>query len=200
MKAALLLLWLAVPARADESPFLEEARQLAAAEGPRLVRLARATLEGAVVRGELQPAVVGPQHPAPFGVFVTLVSGKITRGCFGSMEPRGRSLEELVTEAAVGAARFDPRSRPVRAGELDHLQIILSIVGPMVPVLSVAEVDPKRMGLLVRSGSRGSVLLPGEARTARGSYDRNLRQASIRKGDPIEMFRFRTVTVYEHRR
>ena len=116
------------------------------------------------------------------------------------MEPRGRSLEDLVTEAAVGAARFDPRSKPVRAGELEQIQVILSIVGPMVPVVSVSEVDPKRMGLLVRAGSRGSVLLPGEAKTARWEYERNLRQAGIRKGEPIEMFRFRTVTVYEHRR
>jgi len=140
------------------------------------------------------------RRPAPFGIFITLVRAGKVRGCYGTMEPLHRSLEALVTEAALGAARFDPRSKPVTARELNKIQIILSIVGPTVPVVSIAEVDAKREGLLLRKGDKHSVLLPGEARTASWQLTRSLRQAGIRPGQSYEMFRFRTVTVYERGR
>lgn len=198
--AVLLALACALPARADDSPFLRQARALAGTDGHRMVVLARDTLTRVVQDGVLDPEIPTPaagRTPAPFGVFVTLVKGTTVRGCYGSMDPVGKTLEELVVEAAVGAARFDPRSRPLGAAELGRVQVILSIVGPTVPVLTMSEVDPKREGLLVRSGSRSSVLLPGEARTSTWQLRRSLRQAGIRAGEPVEMFRFRTVTVYE---
>lgn len=185
------------PASASEPGFLTTARVVVARHGGELMSLARKTLDAAVLRGQLDPAVPEPGTPAPFGVFVTLVKGKETRGCFGSMEPGGKSLEALVIEGAVGAARLDPRVKPVSSSELAEVQIILSFVGPTVPVLTMSEVDPKRHGLMVRAGERRSVLLPGEAKTATWSLRRNLRQAGIGRRDPYEMFRFRTVTLYE---
>lgn len=190
-------------ASADESPFLEQARLLKSTDGVRLVTMARAILEGVVLEGELDPAIPVPeskQKAAPFGLFVTLVKGKQTRGCYGSMVPTGRTLEDLLVEATVGAARLDPRSKPIHQRELDHIQIIVSIVGPTIPVLEISEVDSKREGLLVRSGDKRAVLLPGEAKTGRWQLKRSLRQARIRRGEPREMFRFRTVTVYERGR
>lgn len=187
-------------ASASEPPFVAEARGVVAEHGQGLLTLARRTLEEVVDRGIIDPELTIPaaaQTPAPFGLFVTLVRGGVTRGCYGTMDPLGKSLERLVMDAAVGAARFDPRSRPIRQDELRDLQIILSFVGPTVPVLTAAEVDPKRHGLMVRSGERRSVLLPGEAKTASWSLKRNLRQAGIRRAERYEMFRFRTVTLYE---
>ncbi|MFT5430701.1 MAG: AMMECR1 domain-containing protein [Myxococcota bacterium] len=199
--ACLMVLMLSWPeiGQADHSPFLEQARGVKAAEGNRLVKLARQTLVGAVERGELDPTIEPREKPsvAPFGVFVTLVKNGHVRGCYGSMEPRGKTLDELVVEGAIGAARFDPRTRPLGPAELHQVQIIVSIVGPRVPVLTMTEVDPKTHGLLVRNGDRTSVLLPGEAKTASWQLKRSLRQAGIRRGDPREMFRFRTVTIYE---
>ncbi|MBT9560576.1 MAG: AMMECR1 family protein [Myxococcales bacterium] len=184
-------------ASASEPGFLTTARVIVARHGSDLMALARRTLDDAVLRGELDPTVEAPGTPAPFGVFVTLVKDKETRGCFGSMEPGGKSLEALVIEGAVGAARLDPRVRPLSSAELQTVQIILSFVGPTVPVLTMGELDPKRHGLMVRAGERRSVLLPGEAKTASWSLRRNLRQAGIRRREPYEMFRFRTVTIYE---
>ncbi len=196
---AVLLVFVAATAQADESPFLEQARALKGKEGLRMVTLAREVITRVVVDGEIEPRVrIRPtRDPAPFGVFVTLVKRGKVRGCYGSMEPMGKPLDELVVEAAVGAARFDPRSSPVRQDELHRIQVIVSIVGPTVPVLTMSEVDSKRMGLLVRLGDKKSVLLPGEAKTASWQLKRNLRQAGIKPGDSYEMFRFRTVTVYE---
>ena len=200
---AALVLLCASPALAEESPFLQRARALAGIEGPRLARLARTILTRVVADGDLDPDVPVPeakQVPAPFGIFVTLVRGGHVRGCFGTMEPLGKTLEALVTEATLGAARFDRRSAPLRPAELERTQIILSVVGPPTPVITMSEVDPKRHGLLVRAGDKSSVLLPGEAKTASWQLRRSLRQAGIRRGQTYEMFRFRTVTVYERTR
>lgn len=204
LAVALVALLLPMAATADESPFLERARALEATHGIYLVRIAREVITRVVEEGEIEPTPrSAAERPTPsrFGLFVTLVKNGKVRGCYGSMEPRGQTLEDLVVDAAVGAARFDHRSAPLRADELAHVQVIVSIVGPTVPVLSMSEVDAKRMGLLVRaSRDRSSVLLPGEAKTASWQLTRSLRQAGIRRGEPYEMFRFRTVTVYERGR
>ncbi len=200
---SLSLMGLSFSAQADESPFLEQARLLKSTDGIRLVRMARQIIETVVLEGQLDPAIPVPEakrKAAPFGLFVTLVKGKETRGCYGSMEPTGRTLEALLVEAAVGAARLDPRSRPVHQRELDQIQVIVSIVGPTIPVVDISEVDPKREGLLVRKGEKHAVLLPGEAKTSRWQLKKTLRQARIRRNEPREMFRFRTVTIYERGR
>ncbi len=184
-------------AAAEESPFLETARPFAALHGPRLVALARATLDRVVLHGDSDPPTPPQGVPAPFGVFITLVRDGDVRGCYGTMEPSSRSVEGLVVDATLGAARQDPRNRPIAGHELGRIEIVLSFAGPTIPMLAMTEVDPKREGLLVRAGLRNSVLLPGEARTARWQLQRSLRQAGIRRGEAYEMFRFRTVTVYE---
>lgn len=199
MSLAGLMIVVAALTPADESPFLEQARSLKGIEGTRLMELARVTLDRVVEDGDLDPPLPKKETPASFGVFVTLVKRGAVRGCYGSMEPSGKTLEQLVVEAALGASRFDPRSKPLRTDELAQVQIIISIVGPTVPVVTMSEVDPKIDGLMVRSGDRKSVLLPGEARTARWQLKRNLRQAGIRRDQPYEKFRFRTVTIYEKR-
>ena len=202
VKLAPLLIALALllpgASTAHEAPFAATARLVVARHGADLLRLARQTLVTVVDRGVIDPPIPVPpqdQHPAPMGVFVTLVRNGTVRGCFGSMDPQGKTLEALVVEAALGAARFDPRSKPVRQAELSELQVILSLVGPTVPVLSIAEVDAKHQGLMVRAGEKRSVLLPGEAKTASWSLRRNLRQAGIRRREHYEMFRFHTVTL-----
>ena len=73
------------PALASEPGFVSTARVVVARHGSDLMALARATLDGAVLRSELDPVVPMPGTPAPFGVFVTLVKDQETRGCFGSM-------------------------------------------------------------------------------------------------------------------
>ena len=184
----------------DRSPFLERAQVIKATDGDRLVRLARNTIVKVVRYGDTAPLAsrVEREAPAPFGVFVTLVNHRgVTRGCFGSMESMGRTLSELVVEAALGASRYDVRVRPIANSELDELQVIVSLVGPQVPVVTMSEVDPERHGLLIRAGSRHSVLLPGEARTSKWQLKRSLRQVGIQRGQPYDMFRFRTVTIYE---
>ncbi|GMV43101.1 MAG: hypothetical protein AMXMBFR64_48170 [Myxococcales bacterium] len=178
--------------------FREIAEPVAITDGRALVALARAALEAAA-RGEPlpEPPTAG-RDPAPFGVFVTAVRDRKVRGCFGRLDPGGGSVAEMVIEAAHGAARLDVRNRPIMPGELRELDLIVSLVGPIEPIESTASLDPWTMGLLVRADSRAAVLLPGEARTARWQVAESRRKAGIAPGEPVQMFRFPTITLIEH--
>lgn len=197
----LVLCALAVPAAAAPwgAAFRETADPVAALEGRALVKLAREALDAAA-RGEPLPEPP-PElrgEPAPFGVFVTAVRDRKVRGCFGRMDPGGSSLAEMVVEAAHGAARLDVRNRPIAPGELRAVNLIVSLVGPAEPVESIAAVDPWTMGLLVRADTRSAVLLPGEARTARWQLAESRRKAGIAPSEPVQMFRFPTLTLIEN--
>lgn len=179
--------------------FREIAEPVAITDGRALVALARAALEAAA-RGEAlpEPPPEAGKEPAPFGVFVTAVRDRKVRGCFGRLDPGGASVAEMVIEAAHGAARLDARNRPIMPGELRELDLIVSLVGPIEPIESTASLDPWTMGLLVRADSRAAVLLPGEARTARWQVAESRRKAGIAPGEPVQMFRFPTITLIEH--
>lgn len=179
--------------------FYESAESLAYTHGDALLQLARTALEAGAQGHELHrlPTV---STAAPFGIFVTVVKERKVRGCFGFMEPVGQSLEKMVAEAAYGAARLDVRHKPISPAEVGDMEIILSFVGPTQAVEHISAVDPKTMGLLVRADVRSAVLLPGEARTARWQVAETRRKANIAPHEPVHLFRFPTVTLYERDR
>src|SRR5512133_59891 len=92
-----------------------------------LVQLARAAIEayicdGHVLRPDEAPAPIEGQ---PAGVFVTihtLSSGEL-RGCIGTIEPCEPDLARETIRNAIAAATQDPRFPPIRAHELDDLEI-----------------------------------------------------------------------------
>jgi AMMECR1 domain-containing protein len=202
MRVPVIIALVLAAATAHAEPYgraFKEAAQVAVMdEGRSLVALARKALEAAV-RGEPLPEVqVRADEPAPFGVFVTVVRNRKVRGCFGFMDPGAQSMAAMVVDAAHGAARLDVRNRPIAQAELADSDIIVSIVGPAEPIESIAAIDPFTMGLLVRSGTRAAVLLPGEARTAQWQLAEARRKAGIAPTDQVQLFRFPTITLIEH--
>jgi AmmeMemoRadiSam system protein A len=121
----------------------------------------RARLEGRAPIGLPRPA--GPlRRRAP--VFVTLrqrEDGEL-RGCIGSLQPLTDDLVAEVADRAVAAAFDDSRFPPLAPGELERIEIEISVLSPAEPVASPAELDPARFGVIVSDaiGRRG-VLLPG---------------------------------------
>jgi AMMECR1 domain-containing protein len=164
--------------------------------GREILRYARAVLEQTTgASSQLKPTVAS--LPVQSGLFVTLVKDKKVRGCYGSLTPQGQTITAQVKEYVEGAARLDFRHTPVRASEVKHIAIIISFIDSVEPVSSISEVDPKTEGLLVRNGDRAAVLLPGEARTASWQIEEAKRQAGIHHGEPAELFKIHTATLYE---
>jgi len=94
-------------------------------------------------------------------VFVSLHTpeGEL-RGCMGTLQPiHDHIFEEIIANATTACAR-DPRFPPVRAAELEHLDIKVDVLSEMEPT-ERTQLDPRHYGVLVSApdGRRG-VLLP----------------------------------------
>jgi AmmeMemoRadiSam system protein A len=103
-------------------------------------------------------------HPgAPAApVFVTLRGPNGTlRGCIGSLSPTKPDVSAETARSAVLAATRDPRFVPVRAEELAHLKIEVSVLLPPEPISGLSQLDPRRYGVVVRDEcGRQGLLLP----------------------------------------
>ncbi len=97
--------------------------------------------------------------------FVTLRRRGRLRGCVGSLEAK-RPLGADVRHNALGAAFRDPRFPPLAPGELDALEIEVSVLSPLEPIAFADEEDaleqlvPGRDGVVLVYGGRRSTFLP----------------------------------------
>jgi len=92
------------------------------------------------------------------GAFVTLHARGRLRGCIGIVEAYG-PLGMIIAHCAASAALHDPRFPPVRADEMDQLQIEISLLSPLEPILA-EQIEIGRHGLLVSQSGRRGLLLP----------------------------------------
>lgn len=163
-----------------------------------VVKLARKTLEAYFVTGKLpdKPPVTLPAGlPARAGAFVTLKQEGRLRGCIGTTGPTRRSLAEEIMANAVKAATEDPRFEPLSPEELADLTISVDVLGEPEPVSSMAELDPQKYGVIVRSGYRTGLLLPAleGVNTAEDQVAIARQKAGINSHEPVQLERF-TVT------
>ena len=162
------------------------------------VAIARAAVRAAVL-GDRPPSLPA-DLPEPLrerrGCFVTLTVGARTRGCMGTLFPREANLAAEIAASAAAAAVADPFHRPVRKDELPRLKYQISVVvGRPRPARSLSELKPAVLGLCVRSGGRGGVMLPGEARTARWQMEMAKKKAGVRPGEHVDSLLFRTLVI-----
>jgi len=103
-------------------------------------------------------AVLAGQRAA---VFVSLHTPEgDLRGCMGTLQPvHAEVSEEIIANARMACAQ-DPRFPPVRADELEHLDIKVDVLSEM-ELTERTQLNPRRYGVMVCApdGRRG-VLLP----------------------------------------
>src|SRR4029077_17434541 len=98
---------------------------------------------------------------------------------------------------AVASAVRDPRFDPVRLDEVSALRIKVQLLDPSEPVPDISGLHPHTHGLIVRSGDRQALLLPG----IRGIDTPELQlraaceKAGINRNAPLQLERFRTRTL-----
>jgi len=139
-------------------------------DGARIVALARATLETLLLHeGSIAEWYAAPHDPtvstALAGAFVTLnhrgrkpgEPGRL-RACMGVIEAR-QPLEDAVVQAAVWAAR-DPRFPRLQAGELQNLEVEVSVLSPAHPVAGPDAIVVGRHGVSLEKGGHRALFLP----------------------------------------
>jgi len=159
-----------------------------------LVQLAREAIEAYVRRRQRiqPPAELTPEMQERAGVFVSLHKHGELRGCIGTFEPTQPNVAQEIIRNAISSATQDPRFSPVQPNELGDLEISVDVLSRPEPVQSLADLDPKRYGVIVESGWRRGLLLPDleGVDTVEYQVDIARRKAGIGRNEPVQLYRF----------
>ena len=129
------------------------------------------------------------------GVFVSIHKEGRLRGCIGTILPVRGSIAEEIISNAISAATRDPRFDPVRPDELDKLEINVDVLSAPEKIESRAELDVKRYGVIVSSGSRRGLLLPDleGIDTVDEQVEIAMKKGGIKPRDRIMLERFEVI-------
>jgi len=132
--------------------------------GRTLLKLARNAIAAALGL-EPQISVSEPWLEQLGATFVTLTQQGNLRGCIGSLAAH-RPLGADVCANAVATAFHDPRFSPLRAEELGHTRVEVSLLSPAQPMQfsdehdALAQLRPNVDGVIFEYGQHRSTFLP----------------------------------------
>jgi AmmeMemoRadiSam system protein A len=138
---------------------------MSAERGPTLLAIARGAIAASL--GEAGPSrTTGAEWlEEPGASFVTLSRRGELRGCVGSLIAE-RPLRVDVERNAVGAAFRDPRFAPLSRGEYPEIEVEVSLLSPLEPIVfesephAVAQLRPGVDGVLLEHGGWRGTFLP----------------------------------------
>jgi AmmeMemoRadiSam system protein B/AmmeMemoRadiSam system protein A len=149
----------------DHESHLQQGPQVLDAEGRQLaLRMARHTLRTYLESGripsdqELGVPDSGPWRQS-YAVFVTLKRDGALRGCIGHIFPV-QPLWRDIRDNAIAAAVKDARFTPVRAEELEELQLEISVLTHPALIPGPHEFVVGRHGVVLEARGRRAVFLP----------------------------------------
>ncbi len=125
------------------------------------------------------------------GVFVSLHKNGDLRGCIGTILPWYGCVADEIIALAIEAGTRDPRFYPVRAEELEDLEYHVDVLSKAEPE-ERDQLDARRYGVIVTSGSRRGLLLPDleGVDTPGQQISIALQKAGIRQDEPYRLERF----------
>ncbi len=159
-----------------------------------LVKLAKETIEAYTMDEKTidTPSPLPDEMEEKAGTFVSIKKKGELRGCIGTFQPTTDNVAAEVIQNAISAATRDPRFPPVRSDELNGLDYSVDVLSAPEKVQSKKELDPKKYGIIVVSGSRKGLLLPDldGVDTVDDQISIASAKAGIYIGDDIELYRF----------
>jgi AmmeMemoRadiSam system protein A len=94
-----------------------------------------------------------------YGAFVTIHKNGNLRGCIGNIIGTA-ALYKTIIKMAVEAALHDPRFGPVMPGELDDIDIEISVLSPFEKITDTSKIEVGVHGLFIKNGYDQGLLLP----------------------------------------
>lgn len=109
------------------------------------------------------------------GAFVTIMKDGSLRGCIGTYLPTKNNVAEEIIHNAIAVATEDYRFGPIQKEELPQLSYIVYVLSepelvielnpvewasPKIRRILFNRVNPKKFGIIVKSGQKSGLLLP----------------------------------------
>ncbi len=138
---------------------------------------------------------VSPLFKQSLAVFVTAKKEGQVKGCMGSLRPRKENLAQEIRENLKLAFTKDPQHRPVLKDEVSGMEIFVSALGSPRLLSKPYQVSPAHEAILMRSGSKEAIALPGEAKTLRYLLAFLKAKAGIGKKENFQLYRLESETV-----
>jgi AMMECR1 domain-containing protein len=111
--------------------------------------------------------VVTPAFYGRNGIFVTLVRGGRTRGCFGAFHHSSDDAGTVFAGYLRSALRSDPRYAPLEPYEAADTAVIITVADQPSGIDDIFSVDLSRFGVLVTTDSEEKfAFVPCEVKTA----------------------------------
>jgi hypothetical protein len=159
-----------------------------------LVKLAKDAIKEYVKNRRIikPPDDLAEEMKGQAGVFVSLKKRGQLRGCIGTFAPAAKNIAEEVIHNAISAATRDPRFSPVAPSELEEIDYSVDVLSEPEKIAGPEGLDPKRYGVIVKSGMRKGLLLPDieGVDTVQEQIDIARSKAGIYADEPVELYRF----------
>jgi AmmeMemoRadiSam system protein A len=162
-----------------------------------LLAVARNSIELYLNTGKkVYPKTDNPNFLEKRGAFVTLHIKEDLRGCIGYPLPY-KPLIEAVVDNAISAATEDWRFDPITLGELDELNIEISVLTVPVKIEKHSDIVVGKHGIIISKGGKKGLLLPQvpveqkwnlEQYLSNGCLKAGLRPDEWKTGVDIEVF------------
>lgn len=168
-----------------------------------LIKIAREAVQAAANRHspkEINWADLPERLQQDGASFITLTNGGRLRGCIGTLEA-SQSLALDVQEHAVAAATQDFRFQNVQPGELDDIEIEISVLTPMEkldyddPQDLISKIRPGVDGVTLIGQSRRATFLPQVWEKVQDPVD-FLNHLCMKMGEPPDFWQAGTLDVY----
>ena len=135
--------------------------QLSPEQQKLLLKEARRSIAEGFANTPLSPSPLSaaPELNLPAALFVTITENDRLRGCIGTTEPLGATLDSVRYYARM-AAFNDPRFPPLKEPELNNVKLEISILSRPELISSPSSITPGKHGVIVQRASRKGVFLP----------------------------------------
>ena len=159
-----------------------------------LVKLAKDTIEEYVRNGNIikPPSKLPDEMSEKAAVFVSIKKKGELRGCIGTLQPTKENVALEIIQNAVSSATQDPRFPPVTPAEIDELEYSVDVLSEPERISGKEELDPKKYGVIVKSGENRGLLLPDLEGV--DTSEEQIRIAAMKAGiysaEGMELYRF----------
>ncbi len=127
-----------------------------------LLEIARTTMDSNIRKGKIQEVDENSYSKSiqtHAGAFVSLHKDGKLRGCIGRFQPN-KPLYELVRDLAISASTKDYRFKPVESGELENIELEISVLTPLEKITDPEEIKLGEHGIYIKKGSSSGTFLP----------------------------------------